>query len=149
MFIATLFTIARTCPRCLSTDEWIKKWWCIHHTHTHTRIYLSQKKEPIWISCSEVDEPRACYTQWSKSEKDLISYISEYIWNLEEWYWWTYLQGRNRDADVENRLVDTTGGEGGNNWESIMETYISPCVKTVGRKPLYNIGSSIPGSVTT
>ena len=30
-----------------------------------------------------------------------------------------------------------------------METYTSPCVKTVGGKPLYNIGSSIPGSVTT
>ena len=55
MFIATLFIIARTCPRCLSTDEWIKKWWCIFicmyvyiyictHTHTHTRILLSHKR---------------------------------------------------------------------------------------------------------
>jgi len=32
MFIATLFTIARTWkqPRCPSTDEWIKKLWYIH-----------------------------------------------------------------------------------------------------------------------
>ena len=32
MFIAALFTIARTGkqPRCLSTDEWIKKLWDIY-----------------------------------------------------------------------------------------------------------------------
>ena len=32
MFIAALFTIARTWkqPRCPSTDEWIKKLWYIH-----------------------------------------------------------------------------------------------------------------------
>ena len=31
MFIAALFTIARTCkqPKCPSTDEWIKKMWHI------------------------------------------------------------------------------------------------------------------------
>ena len=34
--------------------------------------------------------------------------------NLEKWYWQTYLQGRNRDTDVENELVNTAGtGEGG------------------------------------
>ena len=32
LFTAALFTIARTWkqPRCPSTDEWIKKLWCIH-----------------------------------------------------------------------------------------------------------------------
>ena len=45
-------------------------------------------------------------------------------------YWWTYLQGRNRDADVENGLVDTVKeGEGGMNWESSIERYPLPCVK--------------------
>ena len=38
-------------------------------------------------------------------------------------YWWTYLQGSDGDADIENRLVDTVGGQGGINWESSMETY--------------------------
>ena len=38
------------------------------------------------------------------------------IWHLERWSWWTYLQGSNRDADTENRLMDTMGeGEGGAN----------------------------------
>ena len=32
MFIAALFTIAKTWkpPKCLSTDEWIKKMWYIY-----------------------------------------------------------------------------------------------------------------------
>ena len=29
------------------------------------------------------------------------------MWNLKKWYWWNYLQGRNGDADTENRRVDT------------------------------------------
>ena len=38
-------------------------------------------------------------------------------------------QGSNGNADIENRLVDTVGGEDGTNWESNMETYTSPYVK--------------------
>ena len=50
MFTAALFAIAKTWkqPKCLSTEEWIKKMWCtyIHtythtHTHTHNGILLS------------------------------------------------------------------------------------------------------------
>ena len=41
--------------------------------------------------------------------------------------WWIYLKGSNWDADIENRLVDTVGEEGGGtNWESNMETYTLP-----------------------
>ena len=44
MFIAALFTIVKTWkqPKCPSTNEWIKKMWCIHthiHTHTHTHTH--------------------------------------------------------------------------------------------------------------
>ena len=53
-----------------------------------------------------------------------------YIWNLERWCQWTYLQGSNRYADIENRLVDTEGdGKGGTKWEHSMKTYTLPCVK--------------------
>ena len=71
--------------------------------------------EWIWVSSSEVDETRACYTQWNKAKREKQkSYINAYTQNLEKWYWWTYLQGRNRDAGINNRLVDTLGeGEGG------------------------------------
>ena len=33
-------------------------------------ILLSHKKEYIWVSSSEVDKPRACYTEWSKSDRE-------------------------------------------------------------------------------
>ena len=40
MFIATLYTVARTWeqPRCPSTDEWIKKLWYIHTMEYHSAI---------------------------------------------------------------------------------------------------------------
>ena len=62
--------------------------------------------------------------EWSKSEGGKILYINTYVWNLGKWYWLTYLQGRNRDADIENRLGVTAGEEeGGMKWDSSMETY--------------------------
>ena len=33
-------------------------------------ILLSHKKEQMWVSWTEVDEPRACYTEWSKPERE-------------------------------------------------------------------------------
>ena len=66
-------------------------------------------------------------TEWSKSEREKhISYINIYnnIYillhiDLEKWHWGTYVQGRNRDADVKNRLMDTAvEGKGGMNWEA-------------------------------
>ena len=77
-----------------------------------------------------MDEPRT-NAEWSKSEREKqISSINAYIWNVERWYWWTYLWGSSGDTDMENRCVDTVGGwEGGTNWESRMEAYALPCVK--------------------
>ena len=67
--------------------------------------------------------------------KDLLNflaYINAYIWSLERWYWWIYLQGNNGDADIENKLMDKGGGEEGKdkmNGESSMEAYTLPYVK--------------------
>jgi len=38
--------------------------------HIYKRILLSHKKEQIWVSGSEVDEPRACYTEWNQKDKN-------------------------------------------------------------------------------
>ena len=56
-------------------------------------------------------------SELSQKEKNyILTHI--YVCNLEKCYWWTYLQGKNRDTVVENRLVDTVGeGESGMNWE--------------------------------
>ena len=45
------------------------------------------------------------------SQEKKNKYINTYVWNLGKWYRRTYLQGRNRDADIENRFVDTVGEE--------------------------------------
>ena len=84
-------------------------------------------------TCREVNEPRACYTEWGKSERvHQTLYINAYIWDLEKWYWCSYLQGKNRDRDIENRPVNTAGeGDGGTNWESSVHLYTLPCAKQI------------------
>ena len=57
--------------------------------------------------------------------------INAYVWNLERWYWWNYLQGSNEDTDIENILRETAGrgeeGKGGIYGQSNMETYLTIC----------------------
>ena len=36
--------------------------------YIYNGILLKHKKEHIWVSSKGVDGPRACYTEWSKSE---------------------------------------------------------------------------------
>ena len=72
-------------------------------------------------------------------------YIYIYIYNLEKWYRWSYLQCRNRDADIENRHVGPVGdGAGGTNWQSNTEICTLPCVKQLASgKPLNNKGAQL------
>ena len=39
-----------------------------------------------------------------------MPYSNTYEWNLEEWYWKTYLQSSNGETDIENRLMDMGRG---------------------------------------
>ena len=59
MFIAALFTIARTWkqPKCPLTDEWIKMW------HIHTMEYYSAIKRNETELFVEMDGPRVCHTE--------------------------------------------------------------------------------------
>ena len=54
MFIATLFTIARTWkqPRCPSTDEWIKKLWYIHtmENYSATNWHAFESMVMRWVN---------------------------------------------------------------------------------------------------
>ena len=74
-----------------------------------------------------MDEPRAYFTEWSKSERERqIPYINAYVWNLERWYPWSYVQGGKEDTEEKNRLLDSVGGEGGVIWETSIQTYTLP-----------------------
>ena len=33
-------------------------------------ILVSHKEEQMWVSWTEVDKPTACYTEWSKPERE-------------------------------------------------------------------------------
>ena len=82
MFIAALFTIARTWkqPKCPSTDEWIKMW------HIYTMEYYSAlKRNKIelfvvrWMGLESVIQSEV------KSEREKqIPYANTYIWNLKK-----------------------------------------------------------------
>ena len=51
--------------------------------HIYNGILLSHKKEWNNAICSNMDGPRDCHTEWSKSEIERqISYNSTHIWNL-------------------------------------------------------------------
>ena len=52
----------------IPTDRWVD----IDMVHIYNGILLSHKEEQIWVSCSEVDELGACYSEWSKKEINII-----------------------------------------------------------------------------
>ena len=53
--------------------------------HIYNGILLCHKKKRNWVICSEVDGPRVCRTEWSKSEREKqIPYANTYIWNLKK-----------------------------------------------------------------
>ena len=82
MFIAALFTMVKTWKqrKCPLTKEWIKKMWYI----THNGILLRHYKEWNKAICNNMDGPRECHTEWSKSDRDgEISYDIPYMWNLK------------------------------------------------------------------
>ena len=86
--------------------------------HIYNGILLSHKKELNCAIYRDMDGPRDCHTEWSKSEREKqIPYNIAYMWNLEKWYRWTYLQSRNRDTDVENKRMDTKEGRG--QWDEL------------------------------
>ena len=83
MFIAALFTIARTWKqsRCPSTDEWTKKLWYIY-TVEYYSVMIRNVFESVLVRWMNL-EPSI---QTEVSQRKQKSYINTYIWNLERWY---------------------------------------------------------------
>ena len=66
MFIAALFTITRSWkqPKC---HRWMDKEDVVHK---YNGILFSHIKEWNWVICRDVDGPRNCHTECSKSERE-------------------------------------------------------------------------------
>ena len=46
--------------------------------------YSAIEKEWNWVICRDMDGPRDCHTEWSKSERERqIPYDVTYMWNLK------------------------------------------------------------------
>ena len=69
MFTAALFTIARTWkqPKCLSTEEWIKKMWYIYTTEYYS---ARKKKELMPFAATWMDQEIIILSEVSQTEKD-------------------------------------------------------------------------------
>ena len=68
MFIAALFTIAKIWkqPKCPSTDEWIKKMWCIHTMEYYSAI---KKNEILPFAATWMDLEGIMLSGISQTEK--------------------------------------------------------------------------------
>ena len=103
----------------MSTDRRMDKEYVVH---IHNGMLFSHKETDLilvkWMNLKPVVP-----NEVSQREKKNY-YILTHIWNLEKWHWWTYLQGRNGDTDIENGLVGPVGeGESEMNGESSINTY--------------------------
>ena len=117
------------------------------YTHTHIYIYIyvciyicMYVYTMHYYSAIKRNEIRSSVVMWMVLESVIqsdvrekqILYINAYIWNLEKWYRQTYLQGRNRDRDIEKGLMHRVReGESGANWETSIDMYTPPCVKQI------------------
>ena len=64
----------------------------------------------FWLSKPDLETViRTEVSQKEEKKNNQISYVNAYIWNPEKWHRWTYLQGRNRDTNTENKRMDSKG----------------------------------------
>ena len=86
MFIAALFTIAKTWKQPASINRWMDKLDVVYiHTHTHTQwILLSHNKEWNSAICNTMDGPREYYAKWNQADRERqILYVISCMWNLK------------------------------------------------------------------
>ena len=82
MFIAALFTIARTWkqPKCPSTDEWIKKIWQIYTMEYYS---ATKRNETELFVVRWMDLETVIQSEVSQKEKNKYRMLT-YIWNLKK-----------------------------------------------------------------
>ena len=75
MFIAALFTITKTWkqPKCPSTDEWIKKMWCIYTMEYYSAI---KKNKIMPFAATWMQLEMIILSEVSQKEKDKYHMIS-------------------------------------------------------------------------
>ena len=130
------------------------------YTESRIKSFLSATWVPDFELLKMLYELWNCvpYSDWNlkqnkvRKRKTEVSYINTYMWNLEKWYRWTYLQSRSRDKDTENGHTDTKEGKMGwdelGDWDSHIDTTV---VKSITNENLlYSTrNSTTQGSVVS
>ena len=84
LFTLALLTIARTWkqPRCLLSDEWLKKLWYIYTVEYYSAIKRNAFESVLmrWMNLEPIIK-----SEVTKKNKDKY-HILMHIWNLEKWY---------------------------------------------------------------
>ena len=75
MFTAALFTIAKTWkqPKCLSTDDWIRKMWYVYTIEYYSAI---KKNEIMSFAATQRDLGMILLSEVNQAEKDKYHTIS-------------------------------------------------------------------------
>ena len=135
------------CQKCKPKGEWLT----LLSVLGWRRFCLGCEQSPGWhavqegkcrscITCPETcswNDERSTKGAWTDPEAVIQIEVSQkkttvtFMWNLENWYRWSYLQSRNRDTDAGYKGMDTKGegGGGGRNWEIGIDIYASLCIK--------------------
>ena len=86
MFIAALFTIARTWkqPRCPWTDEWIKKLWCIYAMEYYSAIKRNAFESVLmrWMNLEPIIQSEVSLKE--KDKYNIIMHIYRVYKNITE-----------------------------------------------------------------
>ena len=79
MFIAALFTIARTWkqPRCLSADEWIRKLWYIYTMEYYSAIKKNAFESVLkrWIKLEPIIQSKV--SQKEKHQYSILTHVRQ------------------------------------------------------------------------
>ena len=112
----------------MSIDRWTDKEDMVY---IYNGILLSHKKEQNNAICSNMDGPRDCHTEWSKSDRERqISYDIIYVWNLKKKGTSELIYKTERIKDVEKKNLHYQGGWGGGiNWEIGIDIYMLLYIK--------------------
>jgi len=100
--------------------------WKIHCNPSQITIFFFPTESTkllqfVW----KHERPWIAKAKWSwKNQKEKSKYYISYMWNVEKWYRWTYLQSRHWDIDIQSGYLGARGGRGAGSAGRMGLTYI-------------------------
>ena len=107
--------------QCLQLHQLVQ---CLQRCYWHLVWHKRQSwKELNWVICREVDGPRDCHTEWSKSERQIL-YINTCMWTLKKLVWTIlFTKQKKRHRHREQIYWYPRGKRAGMNWETRIDLF--------------------------